>query len=243
MSRGTVVCFVLTFNRPLALQRAVRSVLGQTYGDLLCIVCDDGSSPRPDLSQFSDPRLILVSGPQRSPEDKRRMCTSSWVLNRARGFLRGARWASYLTDLGTYYPDRLERMTEEWERLEQRAQEEPLSLIWGHQVHEGAPDLDPGSSIVPFSSAVLRQDLEQRNFIDLSSALECARAAEGIEWDESPLAWPDPDRRRWLAHAQRGGAAVRVPVLSDVKRTSPLNAGRVLAAGGDPADLARGPRE
>lgn len=239
MSRGTVVVFILTYNRPKALRRAVQSVLDQTYSDFICSIIDDGSRPRPDLSEFDDPRLVLFSAPQRPPEDKRRLCTSSWALNRARGLLQGARWASYLTDLGTFYPERLERMARAWERLNDPS----LTLIWGHQTHEGRQDDGPGDRDLLYTPAALMRDLQDRNFIDLSSVLECARAAERIPWDESPEAWPDPDRRRWLAHAHAHGWACRVPVVSDLKRSSPTNAGRLLAAGSDPADLATTPRE
>lgn len=241
MSRGTVACYILTFNRPKSLPRAIRSVLGQTYRDLICVIVDDGSRPRPNLEEFDDPRLVLFSGPQRPPEDKRRLCTSSWALNRAQGLLVGCRWASYLTDLGTWFPDRLERMTAEWDRLEPSVLD--LALLWGHQVHEGKEDTEPGRWDETFSPSELEQTLPRGNYIDLASVLESADAARHIPWDESPEAWPDPDRRRWLAHAKNGGWAIRVPVPSDVKRTSPMNAGRLLADGADPADLARMPRE
>ncbi len=62
-SQGTVVVIIPTFNRRDVLLDAVRSVLGQSYSDLRCVVADNGSTDgtRAALASFQDDRLSVVA--------------------------------------------------------------------------------------------------------------------------------------------------------------------------------------
>jgi glycosyltransferase involved in cell wall biosynthesis len=57
-----VSCIIPTFNRAHVLERAVQSVLNQTYCDLECIVVDDASTDETHalLEKIYDPRLKLI---------------------------------------------------------------------------------------------------------------------------------------------------------------------------------------
>ena len=61
-----VSVIIPTYNYGRFLGEAVKSVLGQTFQDLECIIVDDGSSDETDqvLSSFSDQRLVITSTPR-----------------------------------------------------------------------------------------------------------------------------------------------------------------------------------
>jgi glycosyltransferase involved in cell wall biosynthesis len=71
---GVVTVGIPTHNRSDLLERALRSVLAQTYENLEIIVSDDASSddtPR-RMSQFTDPRIVYLrseknTGSHRTP--------------------------------------------------------------------------------------------------------------------------------------------------------------------------------
>ena len=60
-----VTIVIPTFNRPDQLPGAVKSVLGQTYGNIEVIIHDNGSDvdARDILSSVSDPRLKVFRNP------------------------------------------------------------------------------------------------------------------------------------------------------------------------------------
>lgn len=62
----TVSVVIPTYNRPHLLERAIKSVLQQTYDDYECIVVDDGSTEDIEASveKFADSRLTYVAHEQ-----------------------------------------------------------------------------------------------------------------------------------------------------------------------------------
>ncbi|GAA4008852.1 glycosyltransferase family 2 protein [Sphingomonas humi] len=95
-----VSVLIIVHNRAHTIGAAVRSVLGQTFGDFELVVIDDGSTDgtAATVEQFADPRLRLVRGPQNQGIPLAR--------NRALGAARG-RYIAWLDSDDLCHPERL----------------------------------------------------------------------------------------------------------------------------------------
>jgi glycosyltransferase involved in cell wall biosynthesis len=107
---------VSTRERPLLLERALRSVLAQTCGDFECLVVDDAGAGPPSIPD--DPRFRLIrrttaGGPAATRNDG---------LDHARG-----RFVSFLDDDDEYTPERLAIGLEGLRRA-------PIGVCWRSQV-------------------------------------------------------------------------------------------------------------
>lgn len=97
-----VVSVVLpTYNRSALLERAIGSVLRQTYGDLELIVVDDASAedPRSIVDAFGDDRVRLM----RHPENRGNAAARNTAIRSARG-----RFLAFLDDDDEWAPEKLE---------------------------------------------------------------------------------------------------------------------------------------
>ncbi|NUP46698.1 MAG: glycosyltransferase family 2 protein [Catenulispora sp.] len=98
-SSATVAVIIPTYRRPDGLQAAVRSVLAQTWTDLVLIVVDDGGGL--DTSQLpDDPRLRTAS-----------LSENSHVLGLVRNVgmrLSASRYVAFLDDDNSWEPEHLE---------------------------------------------------------------------------------------------------------------------------------------
>lgn len=92
-----IAVVIPTFRRPLGLQRAVASVLGQTISDIVAIVVDDGGG-LPPLP--SDPRLTAVSL-------SRNIAVAGVVRNVGIRLTR-SEYVAFLDDDNTWRPNHLE---------------------------------------------------------------------------------------------------------------------------------------
>jgi glycosyltransferase involved in cell wall biosynthesis len=100
---GRVDVVIPTFNRREVLVSAVRSVLGQTYGDLHCVVVDNGSTDgtAEALAALGDDRLSVIRRGQRlGPSGARNLGIAS---------SSGAPWLAFLDSDDLWAPDKLER--------------------------------------------------------------------------------------------------------------------------------------
>lgn len=63
---------LLSYNRPRMLKEAIESVLNQTYSNIDCYVCDDGSDfdVWSLISEFKDERVLLFQGPRMNTEQR-----------------------------------------------------------------------------------------------------------------------------------------------------------------------------
>ncbi len=100
--QGTVAVVVPTCNRRQLLLQAVRSVLGQTYADLRCIVVDNGSADgtAAALAGIGDPRLARVGHDDKlGPAGARNLGIEAAA---------GATWVAFLDDDDLWAPAKLE---------------------------------------------------------------------------------------------------------------------------------------
>lgn len=145
------VC-VPTYNRgPLLVERAVTSVLSQTYENLELIIvgdhCTDNTAEL--LSQIKDPRLRFYNLPSRSRKYKQTV-ENHWFVggatpaNKAMQIARG-QWIARVDDDDTWSPDHIEKLL----ALAQQGQYEFVSALYEEErfgtrkVVDGVRALDP----------------------------------------------------------------------------------------------------
>jgi glycosyltransferase involved in cell wall biosynthesis len=104
----TVSVSLITYNHERYVGAAIRSVLGQTLGDLEVIVVDDGSTDGTpaEVARFTDPRVVSVRQENQGP---------SAATNRAVAAARG-RYLAFMSGDDLCHPDRLARQVAEYER-------------------------------------------------------------------------------------------------------------------------------
>ncbi len=99
---GTVVVVIPTYNRRELLVQSVRSVLEQTYGDVRCIVVDNGSTDGTGeaVTALGDPRVTLVtlSAP----------CGAAAARNAGLEAAGNAPWVAFLDNDDIWAPAKLE---------------------------------------------------------------------------------------------------------------------------------------
>lgn len=99
---------MLTYNHEKYIAEAIRSVLGQSFGDFELVIVDDGSTdatPR-IIASFDDPRIVSIRQPNQGP---------SAAANRAYRACRG-HYIALMSGDDVCHPDRLERQVSEYRR-------------------------------------------------------------------------------------------------------------------------------
>ena len=101
--RGTVVVVIPTYNRRDLVVQSVKSVLVQTYGDVHCIVVDNGSTDgtADAVTALGDPRVTLVT--LNAP------CGAAAARNAGLEAAGSAPWVAFLDNDDIWAPTKLER--------------------------------------------------------------------------------------------------------------------------------------
>jgi len=165
----TVSVVLPTYRRPDLLERAVASVLTQTYGDWELLVIDDNGLGTPEqaateaaLRAFTaDPRVVYVPQAQ-----NRGACAARNAgIHAARG-----RYVAFLDDDDAWFVDKLERQVACF-----AASEPDVALVYGgfRRVSEEGP----GEVVRPDGRAHRWRDLLMRNGIGTTSLVMCRRTA------------------------------------------------------------------
>lgn len=106
-----VSVLMTTYNQAEFVERAVRSVLDQTYQDFELLVTDDGSTDATVnvLARFDDPRMWVVQQ-HPTPEARAQTVRYATLLNRAGELSARGRFVTFLCGDDYFMPTRLERM-------------------------------------------------------------------------------------------------------------------------------------
>lgn len=132
----TVAVVIPTFNRHDLLLEAVASVLGQSYGRLLCLVVDNGSTDgtQDAVEAIDDPRvrLLALPAPVGGPAAR----------NVGVEAAEGAGWVAFLDSDDLWAPDKLQRQMEAlgrhpgvaWATTAAASVTEDLRLLQVHRV-------------------------------------------------------------------------------------------------------------
>jgi glycosyltransferase involved in cell wall biosynthesis len=102
VNHGTVVVVIPTYNRRALVVQSVKSVLEQTYGDVRCIVVDNGSTDGTGeaVTAFGDPRVSLVT--LGTP------CGAAAARNAGLEAAGSAPWVAFLDNDDIWAPAKLE---------------------------------------------------------------------------------------------------------------------------------------
>lgn len=198
------------YNSAATLAGSVRSVLGQTMGDLELIVADDGSTDGTAevVEDFAaeDHRVRVLRLPgRRGPAGAR---------NAALAVARG-RFAAFCDSDDAWLPTKLERQLAVAE-----ATGAPLVFSAYHRVdadHDGVPGAVPDGRVVRVPGTVTHDQLLRRNVVGCLTAM--------VDLDQSgPLAMPDipgaEDWATWLSVLRDGGTAVGIDEPLALYRTA-----------------------
>jgi len=182
---------ISTFNRPVLLQRAIDSVLCQTFGDWELIIVDDHSNSLPNLvippeeKRIIPIRLPWNTGYQVRPKNVGIMC--------ARGD-----YIAYLDDDNVYLPDHLEV-------LYKKAIETGADVIYGDRVYK-SDDPNEKRYMGHMSYDYDLERINKGNYIDTSDIMHTIQAINDIGfWD---IFWER--KADWLLMMKFGKAGKKI---------------------------------
>jgi len=207
---------ISTYNREKLLQRAIDSVLAQTFKDFEIIVVDDHSDKPPNIKlPEGEDRLIAMRLPYN---------TGYAVKPRNVGIMiaRGD-YIAYLDDDNVYLPNHLEVLYE-------AITKHRADVVYGDRVYKSANPNETrfmGKQSYPYD---LKQ-IEQGNYIDTSDILHTIQAINDIGfWD---IFWER--KADWLLMVRFGKAGMRivhVPEVITEYHWSETNIGQINPFGG-----------
>jgi len=118
MLNAKVSIILTSYNKPKFLEKAIQSVVSQTYNDWHLIIADD-NSPNQDvwriINSFSDPRIQCFNSYVKD-EDRYKTARYATQINFAVKNFSSAKYLCYLADDDYYYPDMLKYMVSYAER-------------------------------------------------------------------------------------------------------------------------------
>jgi len=165
----SISVIISTWNRSRAVERAVRSVLGQTVSVTEVLVCDDGSDDdtRDVLERMGEARIRWIPGPHTGRPAAPR--------NRGIGESRGE-WLAFLDSDDEWRPDKLERQL--------AAAAKTVCGAVATNAERRLPDGAPGGLLLEWARDRIRfMDLVRDNVVVHSSLIvrrEFAEAAGGF---------------------------------------------------------------
>jgi glycosyltransferase involved in cell wall biosynthesis len=177
-----VSVYIPTRNRRALLEKAVASVIGQTYANIEIIVSDDGSVD--DTQEYlerlkkSEGRLVIVSSPQ----------PSGAPVARNRAILRASgQFVTGLDDDDKFREERIERFVDEWSRI---AKGESVSCLFSQSV---LVDGKTSTVTTDRKALVTFPDMFKHNFVGNQIFCPKQHLIDVGLFDEKMPAWQDMD--------------------------------------------------
>ncbi len=195
-TRPKISVVVTAHNRPVMLQRAIDSVLNQTFQDFEVIIVDDCSSiplnikyPKKDFNKISVIRLPWNTGSHTRPKNVGVMCSKAKVI-------------AYLEDDNKFLPNHLEVLYEAL--IEKKA-----DVVYGDRTYRSTMPNEKrfmGKMSKDFDAALL----EKGNYIDTSDIMHTMEALIDVGyWD---IRWErKPDWLLMLAFSRAKKKIIHVP--------------------------------
>jgi len=197
MKKPKISVVIATYNRPQFLQRAIDSVLAQTFKDFELIVVDDHSDKPPNIKlPESEDRLIAMRLPHN---------TGYAVKPRNVGIMiaRGD-YISYLDDDNVYLPNHLEVLYEAITKNQ-------ADVVYGDRIYKSNNPNETkfmGKQSYPYN---LKQ-IEMGNYIDTSDIMHTIQAINDVGyWD---IFWER--KADWLLMVRFGKAGMRIVHVPEI---------------------------
>lgn len=112
MNTAEISVILTSYNKPVFLKKAIRSVLDQTFKNFQLVIADD-NSPNSEvwnvINSFSDERIISFNS-NISNEDRHKTARYATQINYAVNKYSNTKYICYLADDDYYYPDMLQKM-------------------------------------------------------------------------------------------------------------------------------------
>ena len=217
MNKPKISCIITTFNRPKMLQRALDSVLVQTFTDFEVIIVDDCSDKPVKLKLPKNENRVTVirlpynTGYQVKPKNVGIMVSRGKMI-------------SYLDDDNVYLPNHLEVLYEAITKTQ-------ADVVYGNRVYKSKDPREKrfmGKMSFPFN---LNQ-IEHSNYIDTSDIMHTIQAINDIGfWD---IFWER--KADWLLMVRFGKAGkkiVHVPKVITEYHWTGSNIGQQNPMGGE----------
>ena len=188
---------IATYNRPQLLQRAIDSVLAQTFKDFELIIVDDHSDKPPNIKLPDDEDRVVA---MRLPYN-----TGYFVRPRNIGIMiaRGD-YIAYLDDDNVYLPNHLEVLYEAIIKNQ-------ADVVYGDRVYKSTNPNETkfmGKQSYPYD---LKQ-IEQGNYIDTSDIMHTIQAINDIGyWD---IFWER--KADWLLMVRLGKAGMKIVHVPEI---------------------------
>lgn len=197
MKKPKISVIIATYNREKLLQRAIDSVLAQTFKDFELIVVDDHSDKPPDIKlPDGEDRLVAMRLPHNTGYAVRPRNVGIMI---ARG-----NYICYLDNDNVYLPNHLEVLYEAITKNQ-------ADVVYGDRVYKSTNPKETkfmGKQSYPYD---LKQ-IEQGNYIDTSDILHTIQAINDIGyWD---IFWER--KADWLLMVRFGKAGMKIVHVPEV---------------------------
>ena len=195
MIKPIISVVITTFNREVMLQRALDSVLGQTFKDFEVIIVDDHSDKPPDI-KFSDDRVVAMRLPHN---------TGYLVKPRNIGIMiaRG-KYIAHLDDDNVYLPNHLEV-------LYKAIQKHNADVVYGDRVYKSNNPNETrfmGKQCFPY----ILEQIEQGNYIDMSDIMHTIQSINDIGFFD--IFWER--KADWLLMVRFGKAGKKIVHVPEI---------------------------
>lgn len=195
MARVTVI--TATYNRPDMLERAIYSVLNQTFTDFEYIIVNDNpkDKTREIVEAFNDERIVYIENKENPAR------THCRPFNEALKVAKG-KYITYLDDDNEYYPYKLEVSVKALDRNPN------IDVVYCDMLIQSEDDTTPGIAI-DFDP----QFLINRNFIDTSEVMHKREMAFNVGgWNERIKRFTDWNL--WVRMMKWGAKFQRIPIVA-----------------------------
>lgn len=205
-----VSVILTTYNRPAFLERAIESVLNQTYQDFELLLMDDNSDDPRQIEILNKykyhPKVRLYISDVKN-EDRAKKTRYSVLINQAMKVADGSLY-SYCCDDDFFYPEKLQKVVDYFKN------NGFAGVVYGaqHCIDRHAD----GSETVRSTRTAERARLDASCNVDHSSVIVRKSVCDIIgDWNESPTCWGAADAEYWERLNKAGYTFYNIPDVLD----------------------------
>lgn len=183
------VSIVLTsYNNPIFLERAIKSVLNQTFTDFQLIIADDNSSNKEVysvISKYQNDKKVRYFNSNIREEDRLKTARYATQINTAVREFAVGKYLLYLADDDFYYPTMLEKMVD-------FAESNSYDVVYCKQ---DFVDIDGNVRAFRFPNQILNRGMDAVDHNQVMTSRESFDKVNG--WEDDPGCWGGADGYFW----------------------------------------------